>query len=151
MNIGGLLEQGFWAFVATTGFAVLFNVPTRMLAVSGFTGAMGLMWRNALLEAGIHSVAATFGGALIVGLLGYTQARFFHQPRLVFTVNGIVPMIVPVVCFVRDINAGLVAVVAFLPTAIEFGTARMLLTLGETLTPANPGAGSGSANTPAAT
>ena len=149
MNVGGLLEQGFWAFVATTGFAVLFNVPTRMLAVSGFTGAMGLMWRNALLEAGIHSVAATFGGALIVGLLGYTQARFFHQPRLVFTVNGIVPMIpgVPafqtMVYFVRgDINAGLEsAVVAFLLIgAIAFGlvTARMLLTLGETLTPANP-------------
>ena len=74
MNIGGLLEQGFWAFVATTGFAVLFNVPTRMLAVSGFTGAMGLMWRNALLgrdplrRGDLRRRADR-------RLLGYTQAR----------------------------------------------------------------------------
>ena len=33
MSTLGLIEQGFWAFVATLGFAVLFNVPTRMLLV----------------------------------------------------------------------------------------------------------------------
>lgn len=141
-----LLRQGFWAFLATAGFAVLFNVPTRALALCGFTGAMGLMWREALLGTGAHPVAAAFVGALIVGLLGYTQARFFHLPRLIFTVNGIVPMIPGVaafetmVYFVRgDINAGVEsAVVALLLIgAIAFGlvTARMLLTLGETRAP----------------
>ncbi len=146
MIVAELLQQGFWAFLATAGFGVLFNVPTRALPVCGFTGAMGLMWRNALLDTGAHSVAATFVGALIVGLLGYTQARFFHLPRLIFTVNGIVPMIpgVPafetMVYFVRgDINAGVEsAVVALLLIgAIAFGlvTARMLLTLGEARMP----------------
>ena len=146
MIVAELLQQGFWAFLATAGFVVLFNVPTRALPVCGFTGAMGLMWRNALLDTGAHSVAATFVGALIVGLLGYTQARFFHLPRLIFTVNGIVPMIpgVPafetMVYFVRgDINAGVEsAVVALLLIgAIAFGlvTARMLLTLGEARMP----------------
>jgi len=146
MIVEDLLQQGFWAFLATAGFAVLFNVPTRTLAVCGFTGAMGLMWQEALLETGAHPVAAAFVGALIVGLLGYTQARFFHLPRLIFTVNGIVPMIpgVPafetMVYFVRgDINAGVEsAVVALLLIgALAFGlvTARMLLTLGETLAP----------------
>lgn len=149
MNIVAVLEQGFWAFVATAGFAVLFNVPTRMLAVCGLTGALGLMWRAALLEVGAHAVAATFAGSLIVGVLGYTQARFFHMPRLIFTVNGIVPMIPGVaafetmVFFVRgDINAGVEsAVVAFLLIgAIAFGlvTARMLMTLGDTRVPGPP-------------
>ncbi|HMM30086.1 MAG: threonine/serine exporter family protein [Chloroflexota bacterium] len=149
MQFADVLQQGFWAFVATAGFAVLFNVPTRMLAVCGLTGALGLMWRAALLDAGAHAVAATFAGALIVGVLGYTQARFFHMPRLIFTVNGIVPMIPGVaafetmVFFVRgDIDAGVEsAVVAFLLIgAIAFGlvTARMLMTLGDTRVPGPP-------------
>jgi uncharacterized membrane protein YjjB (DUF3815 family) len=31
MNGWELLEQGFWAFVATFGFGVLFNAPSRVL------------------------------------------------------------------------------------------------------------------------
>jgi len=150
MSLADVLAQGWWAFVATAGFAVLFNVPTRMLAVCGVTGALGLMWRTVLLDAGAHPVAATFGGALIVGLLGYTLARFFHMPRLIFTVNGIVPMIpgVPafetMVFFVRgDVSAGLEsAVTAFLLVgAIAFGlvTARMVMTLGDTRAAGPPG------------
>jgi len=149
MTTPALLEQGFWAFLATAGFAVLFNVPTRMLAVCGITGALGLMWRDVLLGAGAHPVAATFVGALIVGLLGYTQARFFHMPRLIFTVTGIVPMIPGIaafetmVFFVRgDVSAGVEsAVVALLLIgAIAFGlvTARMVMTLGDTRSPAPP-------------
>jgi uncharacterized membrane protein YjjB (DUF3815 family) len=49
MSSADLLEQGLWAFIATAGFGVLFNVPTRMLPVCGFTGAVGHMWRRALL------------------------------------------------------------------------------------------------------
>ncbi|HEX3049489.1 MAG TPA: threonine/serine exporter family protein, partial [Aggregatilineaceae bacterium] len=94
-----LLEQGLWGFIATAGFGVLFNVPTAMLPVSGFTGAMGHMWRRALLANGVHPVVATFVGAFIVGMLGYSQARFFHMPRLIFTVTGIISMVPGVTAF----------------------------------------------------
>lgn len=138
-----LLQQGFWAFLATAGFGVLFNVPTRMLAVCGFTGAMGHMWRRALLANDVHPVVATFIGALVVGLLGYSQARFFHVPRLIFTVTGIIPMVpgVPafetVVYFLRDdIPTGLenAVLAGLLVGAISAGlvTARLIVSLGDT-------------------
>ena len=122
------------------------NVPLAMLPVCGFSGAMGHMWRQALLAAGAHPVAATFVGALIVGLLGYSQARFFHVPRLIFTVTGIIPMVpgVPafetIVYFLRDdIPTGLESAVltGLLVSAISAGlvTARLLLTLGDTASP----------------
>lgn len=138
-----LLQQGFWAFLATAGFGVLFNVPTRMLAVCGFTGAMGHMWRRALLANDVHPVVATFIDALVVGLLGYSQARFFHVPRLIFTVTGIIPMVpgVPafetVVYFLRDdIPTGLenAVLAGLLVGAISAGlvTARLIVSLGDT-------------------
>lgn len=138
-----LLEQGFWGFIATGGFAVLFNVPTRVLAVCGFTGAVGHMWRRALLANDANAVTATFVGALVVGLLGYSQARFFHMPRLIFTVTGIIPMVpgVPafetMVYFMRgNISTGLESAVmaGLLTGAIAAGlvAARLMMTMGDT-------------------
>ncbi len=141
MTIWTLLQQGFWAFIATVGFAVLFNVPTRVLVFCGLTGAGGIMCRHALLDGGAHAVPATFCGALVVGLIGYVQARLFRMPRLIFTVTGIIPMIpgVPafetVVYFMRDDT------LTGVETAVEVGlligaigaglmTARLSLELG---------------------
>jgi len=138
-----LLQQGFWGFIATSGFGVLFNVPTRVLPVCGFTGAVGHMWQRALLANDVHPVAATFVGALVVGLLGYSQARFFHMPRLIFTVTGIISMVPGVaafetmVYFIRnDILTGVenAVLTGLLVGAIAAGlvTARLLLSLGDT-------------------
>ncbi len=124
------------------GFAVLFNVPTHMLAVCGFTGAMGHMWRRALLANGAHPVVATFVGAMIVGILGYSQARFFHMPRVVFTVTGIIPMVPGVAAFetivffirndyVKGIESGLLAVMVIAAIGAGLVSARLLLTLGD--------------------
>jgi uncharacterized membrane protein YjjB (DUF3815 family) len=140
MNGWELLEQGFWAFVATFGFGVLFNAPSRVLIYCGLTGAAGHICRRALLMQGVHPVTATFCGALVVGLLGYIEARHFRMPRLIFTVTGIIPMVpgVPafetVVYFMRDdILTGIETAVqvALLVGAIGAGlmTARLVLGL----------------------
>ncbi|WP_119067841.1 threonine/serine exporter family protein [Aggregatilinea lenta] len=142
MSTLALIEQGFWAFVATLGFAVLFNVPTRMLLVCGVAGALGHMWKRVLMAHGIDVVTSTFVGAMVVGLVGYTQARFFHMPRLIFTVTGIIPMVpgVPafetMVYFMRDdISTGLETLVraGLIGGAIAVGlvTARLLVSFGD--------------------
>ncbi|HML23633.1 MAG TPA: threonine/serine exporter family protein [Aggregatilinea sp.] len=142
MSTAALLEQGFWAFVATLGFAVLFNVPTRMLLICGVAGTLGHMWKRALMAHGIDVVMSTYIGATVVGLVGYTQARFFHMPRLIFTVTGIIPMVpgVPafetMVYFMRDdIPTGLETLVrtGLIGGAIAVGlvTARLLVSFGD--------------------
>ncbi len=146
MSLWQLLEQGFWAFVATVGFGVLFNVPARALFFCGLTGAAGHICRRVLLNAGINPITAAFCGAVVVGLVGYFEARIFHMPRLIFTVTGIIPMVpgVPafetVVYFMRDdILTGVETAirVMLLVGAIGAGLMTARLTLGLTRTTAH--------------
>jgi uncharacterized membrane protein YjjB (DUF3815 family) len=99
MSTWDVLVQGFWAFIATVGFAVLFNIPTRLVLVCGLTGAAGHICRRVLLNHGIHPATAAYCGAVVVGFVGYLEARFFQMPRLVFTVTGIIPMVPGVQAF----------------------------------------------------
>ena len=47
-----LLRQGALAFLATLGFAVLFNVPRRSLLACGVTGVVGYLARLLALRQG---------------------------------------------------------------------------------------------------
>ncbi|MBN1678749.1 MAG: threonine/serine exporter family protein [Anaerolineae bacterium] len=118
MTVLELAQQVVWGFVATFGFGVLFNVPTRMLVFCGLTGAAGHACRWALVQQDVHMVSATFVGAVVVGLLGYAEAQRFHLPRSIFTVTGIIPLVPGVPAFetlvylMRDsITEGLAAAV----------------------------------------
>lgn len=91
--VAEVLLQLALGFVVTVGFAVLFNVPRYTLLRCGLVGAFGHLVRYILREYGLSTEAATFFGALFVGIFGYLQARVYHLPRLTFTVVGIVSMI----------------------------------------------------------
>lgn len=88
-----LLGQAFLAFVATAGFAVLFNVPRRALAVCSLTGVVGFLARDAALHLGMSPIGATFIGAVAIGLLGELCAVAFRMPSTVFTVTGFIPLL----------------------------------------------------------
>ncbi len=93
MTISDLFLQGLFGFVATAGFAILFNVPRRALLICGLIGAAGHLLRFVLRQLGVSNELATFCGALLVGLIGYWQARRMYVPRLIFTVTGIISMV----------------------------------------------------------
>ncbi len=93
MTITDLLLQSLFGFVATAGFAILFNVPRRALLVCGLIGTAGHLVRFMLRRAGVSNELATFCGALLVGLVGYWQAWRIRVPRLIFTVTGIISMV----------------------------------------------------------
>jgi len=92
-TLSDLLWQGLLGFVATAGFAILFNVPRSTLLPAALIGAGGHLLRFSMRGLGISNEVATFCGALTVGLVGYWQARRVHLPRLVFTVTGIISMV----------------------------------------------------------
>jgi uncharacterized membrane protein YjjB (DUF3815 family) len=93
LNPGSVFLQAALGFITTAGFAMLFNVPRRTLLACGLVGAGGHALRYSLQTLGVSTEVATFTGALIVGLVGYAEARRFHLPRLVFTVTGIITMV----------------------------------------------------------
>lgn len=137
MRIEMLVLQGIMALMATVGFAVLFNVPPRLLIACGVVGVGGHLVRYSLLQSGTSPVLAAYAGALFVGLFGYAVSTRYKLPRLVFTVTGIITMIpgipayeVLLYFYEGDINGGLAAGVyaALITGAVAAGlsTARLL-------------------------
>ncbi|PJF31759.1 MAG: hypothetical protein CUN51_02120 [Candidatus Thermofonsia Clade 1 bacterium] len=137
MQFETLLLQGCMALLATTGFAVLFNVPPRLLAACGAVGIGGHLVRYSLLHNGAAPTLAAYIGALFVGLVGYAISTRYKLPRLVFTVTGIITMIpgipayeVLLYFYEGDLNGSLAAGVyaALIAGAVAAGlsTARLI-------------------------
>jgi len=144
MTIPTLLLQALLAFCVTIGFGMLFNIPRETLLPCGLIGVLGHLTRISLRSLGMNDEVNTFSGALVVGLVGYWQAKRTGQPRLVFTVTGIISMIpgIPayetVIFFSRnELLSGLQSMVrASLVTAsiaVGLSTARLLTEIELTL------------------
>jgi uncharacterized membrane protein YjjP (DUF1212 family) len=90
-------EDAGWAAVAALGFAVLFNIPPRILLGSVVAATVGRAVRTLLIGSGVGVVAipevATLFGAMAIGFLGQRMARYWRVPSVLFTVSGIIPMI----------------------------------------------------------
>ena len=87
-----VLADAFWSAVVATGYAVLFNVPVRLVPGCALAGALGHLLRTLLLQTDISIEVATLVGATAVGFLGSTLARRWKAPTVVFTVAGVIPM-----------------------------------------------------------
>ncbi|MCE7948696.1 MAG: threonine/serine exporter [Chloroflexi bacterium CFX4] len=138
MGVETLLLQALMALLATVGFAVLFNVPPRLLAACGLVGMGGHLVRFSLLQNGTAPVLAAYLGALFIGVMGYAVSTRYKLPRLVFTVTGIITMIpgipayeVLLFFYEGNINGGLASGVYALlisgAVAAGLSTARLLI------------------------
>ena len=88
-----LLEIAFWAAVAATGFAILFNVPPRALPGCAVAAASGHTLRTWLLQLGLAIEPATLLAATLIGFMGVLLARKNHSPTVIFTVPAAIPMV----------------------------------------------------------
>ncbi len=93
MELSTFFAQALFGFLATFGFAILFNVPRKILLSCSLIGAGGHLLRFVMRNAGISNELATFVAATVVGLVGYWQAYRMRVPRIGFTVTGIISMV----------------------------------------------------------
>jgi uncharacterized membrane protein YjjB (DUF3815 family) len=110
-----VLREALLAFVATIGFAVLFNVPRRSLWACGLVGMAGHLVDAWVLHAGASPAGAAFAGAAAVGALGELFAYLLHLPATTFIVTGFIPLIPGV--------AAAKAMIAFLREDYQSGAA----------------------------
>ncbi|MDZ4768546.1 MAG: threonine/serine exporter family protein [Chloroflexota bacterium] len=110
-----LAIDGLWSGVAALAFAVLFNVPRRLLAYCAMTAAAGHALRAGLLLTGIPLTAATLFGAILIGVASEVLARRLKTPAGVFSVPAAIPMIPGVFAFRAMI--GVIALTNTPPTA----------------------------------
>jgi uncharacterized membrane protein YjjB (DUF3815 family) len=88
-----LLIEGFFASVASIGFAMVFNVPKHALKFCAFGGALTLITRTVLLNFGFGVELSTFVASTCIGIIALYWSRKYIIPRPVYTVASIIPMI----------------------------------------------------------
>jgi len=91
-----LFNNSVMAALAATGFAMLFNVPRRALALSALCGAAGVGTRMVLMQYGggeVHIAMATFAAAIVVAALAELISRKMNMPPALFSVPGVIPMV----------------------------------------------------------
>jgi uncharacterized membrane protein YjjB (DUF3815 family) len=132
-----LLYQSAISFVATVGFAVLYNAPRRALIYCGAIGMGGHLLRLTLQQLGMADGGATFIAASLVGLVGAYPARRLQLPMILFAITGILPMIPGIPAYkvlvyfsdrdlLNGMRSGVEALFRVGAIAIGIGTARIL-------------------------
>ncbi|MGL4355168.1 MAG: threonine/serine exporter family protein [Aeromonas popoffii] len=88
-----LAKDAFWSSIPAVGFAMLFNVPPRMLKYCAMSGALAHSLRTLLIHYGMPIEWATLTAATTVGFVCVYWSRRLLAPRPVFSVASIIPMI----------------------------------------------------------
>ena len=81
------------------GFAILYNSVRREALVVGIMAIAGNCLRLELHDAGLGLAAASFLGALLVGVLATLAAPRVRMPRITLTVPGVILMTPGVLCY----------------------------------------------------
>lgn len=109
-----LLQDAVWSGLAALGFAILFNVPRRLLFYCAVFGAVGHALRTLLVNFGLAIEPATLASAAFVGFLGAYLAQHFAVPAPIFTITGTIPMVPGV--FAYRAMIGILSVITVDPT-----------------------------------
>lgn len=91
--IFSLLIKSTFASIASTGFAMVFNVPKDTLKFCALGGAITYATRLILLDIGFSIELSTFIASTIIGIIALYWSRKYLIPRPVYTVASIIPMI----------------------------------------------------------
>lgn len=93
MFLWQLCNDALFAAVPAVGFAMVFNVPPKLLPFCALGGAFAHSLRTLLMHGGIDIAWGTFIASASIGLVGVYWSRRYLVPRPVFTVASVIPMI----------------------------------------------------------
>ena len=88
-----IIINSIFASVASTGFAMLFNVPKNALMYCAIGGAMTYIIKDTCMDLGLSIELATFIASAFIGLVALRWSKKFLIPRPVYSVASIIPMI----------------------------------------------------------
>lgn len=125
-------EFALSAAIGAAGFAILFNLPPRLLYAVGIGGALAVCARNFFVfELGFSSALGTLVGATLVSVLVIKAMHWLHTPMQVLIVPAMIPL-VPGVLIYRFLFAIInikTLTVAQLLAAVQSGVDAALIIL----------------------
>lgn len=93
MSVTEWISQLATSFVASAGFAILFNAPRKTLVQCGLVGMLGWILYYVLAKHGMDILPATVFAAILVAVLTQICAKVYKTPIIVFIVGGIIPLV----------------------------------------------------------
>lgn len=84
--------QFIYAFIATIGYAIFYQLPKKLLIYAGFTGAIGWIVYLALTNIGSSLAFANLTSAIIIAIMSELFARLSKNPVTMFVIPGILPI-----------------------------------------------------------
>ena len=92
--VGQLLADGFFAAVASIGFAVISNPPRKAIFISALLAAVGHALRYYLMHHTPLDIAmSSLVAAFTIGLFSMICAKLIHCPAVIFSFPSLLPMI----------------------------------------------------------
>jgi uncharacterized membrane protein YjjB (DUF3815 family) len=88
-----IVTKSFWAGIAAIGFAILFNVPRRVILSIWALGALGGLIKFSALNFNVGIVFASFLAATAIGIVSIQMAHMRNSPPLVFSIPSVIPMV----------------------------------------------------------
>jgi uncharacterized membrane protein YjjB (DUF3815 family) len=88
-----ILTKSFWAGIAAIGFAILFNVPRRVIFSIWTLGTLGGLIKFSAMNFEFGIVFASFLAATVVGIVSIQMAHLRNSPPLVFSIPSVIPMV----------------------------------------------------------
>lgn len=79
--------------IAVIGYAMIFKVPYRALAISIFTAVLGFAVYDISYHFGAAKILAFFYGSVVISLLAEIFARIIKIPATIILVIGILPLV----------------------------------------------------------
>jgi uncharacterized membrane protein YjjP (DUF1212 family) len=89
----GVPEDAIFSALAALGYAMLFNVPTRIAWACVVCGVASHTTRTLCVHLGLDIVGGTLIGALLAGFLAQGFSRAFDAPSVAFAFPGVVAMV----------------------------------------------------------
>jgi uncharacterized membrane protein YjjB (DUF3815 family) len=88
-----VIQQLITSFIASAGFAILFNAPKNSLIKCGFVGMIGWIVYFLLVEIQVNPIISTMIGAFFVAIISQFFAKVYRTPIIIFSVAGIIPLV----------------------------------------------------------
>lgn len=82
-----------YAFFATLGFAILFNLEPKKALISSIGGAIGWLAYSVSLDISRTESTSFFLGAVALSLFGEIMARKMKTPVTIFVIAALIPLV----------------------------------------------------------
>lgn len=99
MEITKLLSVFIFGIIAAGAFAILFNVPKRVLLITAIGGGLGLIVRNIIVFNTPSLAFGSFIGAIVIGIWAAHWSHKYDTPGHVISIPAIIPMVPGVLAY----------------------------------------------------